>query len=93
MSEEIRLAALGAQAPLTEHQPLSDARSVLGPSLSLSYEEPLHIVRGSGQYLFDERGRRYLDCVNNVAHVGHSEPRVVPNRSRGYCKTSNSEIC
>jgi 4-aminobutyrate aminotransferase-like enzyme/Ser/Thr protein kinase RdoA (MazF antagonist) len=51
--------------------------SRLGRSLSLSYEEPLHVVRGAGVYLFDGRGRRYLDAVNNVAHVGHSNPRVV----------------
>jgi 4-aminobutyrate aminotransferase-like enzyme/Ser/Thr protein kinase RdoA (MazF antagonist) len=55
---------------------LLDRRSVLGPSLSLSYEEPLTIVRGAGQYLFDERGRRYLDCVNNVCHVGHANRAV-----------------
>ena len=29
------------------------------------------------QYLYDSRGRAYLDCVNNVAHVGHAHPRVV----------------
>jgi 4-aminobutyrate aminotransferase-like enzyme/Ser/Thr protein kinase RdoA (MazF antagonist) len=49
----------------------------LGPSLSVSYRDPLKIVRGKGQYLFDERGRGYLDCVNNVCHVGHCHPRVV----------------
>ena len=49
----------------------------LGPSLSLSYEEPLKIVRGSGQFLYDDGGRPYLDCVNNVCHVGHSHPHVV----------------
>ncbi|MCB9420915.1 MAG: aminotransferase class III-fold pyridoxal phosphate-dependent enzyme [Ardenticatenaceae bacterium] len=49
----------------------------LGPSLSISYREPLKIVRGAGQYLYDETGRPYLDCVNNVCHVGHSHPRVV----------------
>jgi len=49
----------------------------LGPSLSMSYQSPLHIVCGSRQYLYDARGGRYLDCVNNVAHVGHSHPRVV----------------
>ncbi|MEO8273726.1 MAG: aminotransferase class III-fold pyridoxal phosphate-dependent enzyme [Chloroflexota bacterium] len=52
-------------------------RRLLGPSLSLSYREPLHIVRGSGAYLYDAEGRGYLDCVNNVAHVGHAHPRVV----------------
>src|SRR4030095_4052496 len=45
--------------------------------LSVSYESPLHIVSGSRQNLFDASGRRYLDCVNNVAHVGHSHPQVV----------------
>jgi 4-aminobutyrate aminotransferase-like enzyme/Ser/Thr protein kinase RdoA (MazF antagonist) len=49
----------------------------LGPSLSLSYESPLHIVSGSRQFLFGADGRRYLDCVNNVAHVGHGHPYVV----------------
>jgi 4-aminobutyrate aminotransferase-like enzyme/Ser/Thr protein kinase RdoA (MazF antagonist) len=49
----------------------------LGPSLSISYDPPLHIVSGSRQYLYDSDGRRYLDCVNNVAHVGHSHPYVV----------------
>jgi 4-aminobutyrate aminotransferase-like enzyme len=56
---------------------LERRRRLLGPSLSLSYREPLHIVRGEGAYLYDADGRQYLDCVNNVAHVGHAHPRVV----------------
>ncbi len=49
----------------------------LSKALSLSYENPLHIVRGQGQFLYDEQGVAHLDCVNNVCHVGHSHPRVV----------------
>lgn len=49
----------------------------LGKSLSLSYSEPLKIVRGEGAFLIDHLGRRYLDTVNNVAHVGHEHPEVV----------------
>lgn len=49
----------------------------LSPSLSLSYRHPLKIVRGWGQYLYDDEARAYLDGVNNVAHVGHCHPRVV----------------
>mgnify|MGYP003631348658 FL=1 len=49
----------------------------LGRSLSISYDEPLEIVRGRMQYLFDKDGRAYLDCVNNVCHVGHCHPHVV----------------
>ena len=50
---------------------------VLGKSLSLSYQEPLHIVRGYKQFLYDASGRAYLDMVNNVPHVGHEHPKVV----------------
>lgn len=49
----------------------------LGRMLSLAGDPPLNIVRGRGQYLFDEHGNRYLDMVNNVCHVGHCHPRVV----------------
>ncbi|WP_105254488.1 aminotransferase class III-fold pyridoxal phosphate-dependent enzyme [Pseudoalteromonas sp. T1lg75] len=49
----------------------------LGKTLSLSYQEPLKIVRGQGAYLFDEKGTPYLDMVNNVCHVGHCHPKVV----------------
>lgn len=56
---------------------LAARRKMIGKNVKLSYEEPLHIVRGAGQYLFDAQGRRYLDCVNNVCHVGHCHPKVV----------------
>ncbi len=56
---------------------LDDRRLRLGRSLSISYANPLHIVRGFGTYLYDISGRRYLDTVNNVAHVGHEQPEVV----------------
>lgn len=49
----------------------------LNPSMSLSYKQPLKIQRGDMHYLYDENGQAYLDCVNNVPHVGHSNPRVV----------------
>lgn len=52
-------------------------RELLGPNVSTFYEEPVHIVRGDGVWLWDNDGRRYLDCYNNVAHVGHCNPRVV----------------
>ncbi len=56
---------------------LARRRELLGGNLRLSYREPLHIVRGSMQYLWDATGRRYLDAYNNVPHVGHCHPRVV----------------
>jgi 4-aminobutyrate aminotransferase-like enzyme/Ser/Thr protein kinase RdoA (MazF antagonist) len=57
---------------------LRDRRDrVMGRSLSVSYDHPIHVVRGVGAYLYDQVGREYLDCVNNVAHVGHEHPHVV----------------
>jgi 4-aminobutyrate aminotransferase-like enzyme len=46
------------------------------PRSPLFYSEPVHLVRGEGVWLFDPDDRRYLDCYNNVAVVGHSHPRV-----------------
>jgi 4-aminobutyrate aminotransferase-like enzyme/Ser/Thr protein kinase RdoA (MazF antagonist) len=57
-------------------------RRHVGRNLSVAYSEPLKIVRGSGQYLFDEEGNRYLDLVNNVCHVGHCHPVVVAAAQR-----------
>jgi len=45
--------------------------------LSLSYNEPLGMTRSALQYMYDDEGNTYLDCVNNIPHVGHSHPRVV----------------
>jgi 4-aminobutyrate aminotransferase-like enzyme len=49
---------------------------LLGP-MSTFYEEPLHLVRGEGVRVWDAQGREYLDCYNNVPHVGHCHPKVV----------------
>lgn len=50
---------------------------VMGPAYRLFYQEPLHLVRGEGAWLWDKSGKRYLDCYNNVASVGHCHPKVV----------------
>ncbi len=49
----------------------------LGKSLSLQYKVPIEMVRGAGSYLIDSFGKKYLDTVNNVAHVGHENYQVV----------------
>ncbi len=58
-------------------QTLAARRNLIGRNLSIGYNEPLKIVRGWKQYLFDESGRRFVDAYNNVPHVGHCHPRVV----------------
>lgn len=61
---------------------LAKRRGRLGPSLSLSYAEPLYIRRGEGSWLFDEQDHGLLDCVNNISHVGHSHPWVLAAATR-----------
>jgi 4-aminobutyrate aminotransferase-like enzyme len=56
---------------------LERRRQLLGPAYRLFYDDPVHIVKGDGAWLYDADGRRYLDLYNNVPHVGHCHPRVV----------------
>ncbi len=66
-----------SERPPRGEELLESRRNVIGYNLSISYRRPLTAVRGHGQYLYDEDGRRYLDFYNNVPHVGHSHPYVV----------------
>lgn len=57
---------------------LTDRRSqLLGESYRLFYRNPVHLVRGQGQYLWDAAGDKYLDVYNNVASIGHCHPAVI----------------
>ncbi len=56
---------------------LQERRKHIGRNLSISYQQPLKIVKGALQYLYDDRGNTFVDCVNNVSHVGHCHPVVV----------------
>ncbi|MGE0421077.1 MAG: aspartate aminotransferase family protein [Reyranellaceae bacterium] len=49
----------------------------MGAGAPLFYNQPLHIVRGEGVYLYDNDGGRYVDMYNNVPCVGHANPHVV----------------
>lgn len=62
---------------LTPKRVLEGRQQFLGGGYRLFYQEPLHVVRGEGVWLYDSEGRRYLDAYNNVASVGHCHPAVV----------------
>ncbi|MHA3049534.1 aspartate aminotransferase family protein [Acinetobacter sp. ANC 4641] len=67
-----------ADALDTETRKLTDKRSkILGDSYRLFYRNPVHLVRGEGQYLWDASGNQYLDVYNNVASIGHCHPAVI----------------
>jgi alanine-glyoxylate transaminase / (R)-3-amino-2-methylpropionate-pyruvate transaminase len=54
-------------------------RQYLTPSLFTYYRKPVMIVQGRGQWLFDEKGRRYLDGIAGIVTVGcgHCHPHIV----------------
>jgi 4-aminobutyrate aminotransferase-like enzyme len=68
--------SLFPEIPLTSEEILEIRKKHIGPSLSMSYRQPIKIVRGYMQYLYDEFGQQYLDMRNNVPQVGHSNPRI-----------------
>jgi 4-aminobutyrate aminotransferase-like enzyme len=62
----------------TNYSELIDERkNFVGKNLSISYEQPIKIVQGALQYLYDDQGKTYIDCVNNPSHVGHAHPVLV----------------
>jgi 4-aminobutyrate aminotransferase-like enzyme/Ser/Thr protein kinase RdoA (MazF antagonist) len=69
-------AGLRPSLPKSGGVDLKRRRRLLGAGAELFYEQPLHIVRGEGVWLFDADGHRYLDVYNNVPHVGHAHPVV-----------------
>ena len=68
-------------------------KKIFSSSLSLSYNDPLTILRGKGQSLIDSKGQVYLDCINNVAHIGHSHPRIVRAQTdQAYILNTNTRF-
>ena len=60
-----------------DQQLLARRQKLLGPNARLFYDEPVHLVSGKGVWVKDAAGKTYLDCYNNVPHVGHCHPHVV----------------
>ncbi len=54
-------------------------KEFLSPALFIYYKKPVMFVEGKAQYLFDEKGRRYLDGLGGIVtvSVGHCHPHVV----------------
>jgi alanine-glyoxylate transaminase/(R)-3-amino-2-methylpropionate-pyruvate transaminase len=63
----------------SKQEVLAMRRRYCHPSMFLYYREPLMLVEGFMQYLYDESGRRYLDMFAGIVTVscGHSHPKFV----------------
>lgn len=53
-------------------------RQYIMPCLGHFYKEPMQVVRGSMQYLYDSTGKEYLDCFAGVSVIncGHCNPEI-----------------
>ena len=65
-----------AGGALSREEVIEKRRRYLGPNVALFFDDPLHIVAARGCELYDPEGHSYLDCINNVSHVGHCHPKV-----------------
>jgi len=61
---------------------IATRRQNTSAALSLQFEEPIEMRGAAFQYMFDSRGNSYLDCYNNIPHVGHCHPRIAAAGSR-----------
>ncbi len=69
--------ALKGSNSSTNKELIAYRKQHLGKSIGLHYKTPIKMVRGAGVYLMDQYAQKYLDTVNNVAHVGHEHYNVV----------------
>ncbi|XP_056318218.1 ethanolamine-phosphate phospho-lyase [Danio aesculapii] len=67
-----------AMVTLDKQKTIDLRKKHVGPSCKVFFgHDPIKIVRAKGQYMYNEKDEKYLDCINNVAHVGHCHPDVV----------------
>lgn len=93
-----------AEQKTTPSETVRKHKEFLFPAVATYYQEPLALVRGEGEYVWDDRGDRYLDCFGGVltVSVGHANPRVnaavveqmqtLAHTSTLYCNKPQSDL-
>jgi alanine-glyoxylate transaminase / (R)-3-amino-2-methylpropionate-pyruvate transaminase len=63
---------------------LAQRQQFLNPGIFLYYKNPLMLVEGRMQYVWDETGKRYLDGLGGIVtvSVGHCHPHVIAAGNR-----------
>jgi alanine-glyoxylate transaminase / (R)-3-amino-2-methylpropionate-pyruvate transaminase len=54
-------------------------KDYLFPAITMYYQEPIALDHGEGMYVWDDGGKKYLDCFGGVlaTSVGHVHPHVI----------------
>lgn len=71
---------------------LKKQKDYLWPCVATYYQEPLVLERGEGMHVWDDAGKRYLDCFGGVltVSVGHANARVVKAATEQLSKLSHT---
>ncbi|EFO89404.1 hypothetical protein CRE_20534 [Caenorhabditis remanei] len=71
-------AAAATKDVRSKEEILKKRKDTIGSKCQIFYsDDPFMVSRASMQYLYDEKGNKFLDCISNVQHVGHCHPKVV----------------
>ncbi|MEP7077175.1 MAG: aspartate aminotransferase family protein [Acidobacteriota bacterium] len=68
--------------PQEQKTTVSDAvrkhKEFLFPAVATYYQEPIALVKGEGEYVWDDQGNKYLDAFGGVltVSVGHANPKI-----------------
>ena len=62
-------------------------KEFLFPAVAMYYKEPIALVKGEGEHVWDDAGNKYLDCFGGVLTVN-----TPPKQSR-YLLPASSHTC
>ncbi|MGI8811262.1 MAG: aminotransferase class III-fold pyridoxal phosphate-dependent enzyme [Pyrinomonadaceae bacterium] len=67
-----------AEQKTTVSEAVRKHKEFLFQAVATYYQEPLALVKGEGEYVWDDAGNRYLDCFGGVltVSVGHANPKI-----------------
>ena len=93
-----------AETQVAQSEIVRKHKEFLFPAVATYYQEPVALVRGEGQYVWDDQGNRYLDCFGGVltVSVGHANPQVnaaiieqlnaIAHTSTLYCNKPQADL-
>ena len=67
-----------AEQKSTVSEAVRKHKEFLFPAVATYYQEPIALVKGEGEYVWDDQGNKYLDCFGGVltVSVGHANPKI-----------------
>ncbi len=67
-----------AEQKTTVSEAVRKHKEFLFPAVATYYQEPVALVKGEGEYVWDDAGNKYLDCFGGVltVSVGHANPKI-----------------